>query len=88
MNNELTIYHFLASQNIDYSICSIEALLNKVEVYFQLIEEEKYFSDQMLIFSQSLEENRNGLDALRVNMKALDLVSRGKVADPAGRKSD
>lgn len=71
----MTIYHFLASKDIDYTSCSINSLLALIEDYFHFVEEEKFFSDQMLIFSENIKENRNNLDAIRLTMKSLDLLS-------------
>ena len=90
MNEEKNIYHFLAVQNLDYSSCAIEFLLEAIEEYFNLVQDEKYFSDQMILLSQSLVENRNGMDAIRVNMKSLDLVSPSSEVEhlQAGRRSD
>lgn len=75
MNEEKTIYHFLSVKGIDYVNCQIPTLLESIEGYFHFIDDETLFSDQMLMLSRSIEENRNGYDAIRVSMKSLELLS-------------
>ncbi len=86
MNKQSNIYAFLASRKIDYVNCPMPVLLDEITAYFRYIKKEKYFSDQLLLLSQSIEEQRSGLDALRINMKALDLISPPIIS--AGGPSD
>ena len=81
MTNDTTIYYFLADSEIDHFTCPINILLEAIERYFHFIKDENFFSDQMLILSQNVEENRSGLDAIRVNMKSLDLLSPESVSE-------
>lgn len=75
MNEDKTIYHYLIAREIDYVSCPIETLLEAIQGYFHSINDETFFSDQMLMLSKNVEENRSGLDAIRVNMRSLDLLS-------------
>ncbi len=61
--------------------CPITSLLEAIESYFYFIKDENFFSDQMLVLSRNVEENRSGVDAIRVNMKSLDLLSPQSVQD-------
>ncbi|MCB9272811.1 MAG: hypothetical protein H6564_02155 [Lewinellaceae bacterium] len=81
MNENNTIYQFLATRGIDYVNCPISTLLEVIEGYFHFLNDENQFSDQMLILSKNVEENRSGVDAIRLNMKSLELLSPQSVFD-------
>lgn len=90
METTKSIFQFLAVKEIDYINCPISTLLEALEGYFHFIKDENFFSDQMLTLSKNVEENRSGVDAIRVNMKSLDLLSPQSVQDTlkAGPRSD
>lgn len=75
MNDKQNIYEFLFSLDIDYINCPVNVLLKGIEAYHQIINDQSFFSAQMLLLSQSVEENRTGTDAIRVSIKSLELVS-------------
>lgn len=81
METTRPIHHFLADSEIDYANCPITTLLEAIESYFHLIKDENFFSDQMLLLSKNVEENRSGADAIRVNMKSLNLLTPQSVQD-------
>ncbi len=81
MTNNTTIHHFLTDSEIDYVNCPISTLLEAIESYFHFIQDKNFFSDQMLLLSKNVEENRSGVDAIRVNMKSLDLLTPQSVQD-------
>lgn len=75
MSEQINIFEFLASKGVDYIIAPINRLLDLVEEYYQRTSDKPFFSSQLLLLSRSIEENRNGTDAIRISMKALELVS-------------